>query len=136
MHKRFATAFEYAANNALAEMEPGKYEIQGTDLFLLIQSYETRPLDQGFWEAHRSYIDIQYMLQGTEKMGYAHTGHLTVTEDHLDDRDYQVLEGEGDFLNVKEGCFTIFYPDDAHMPCLAVDQAAPVKKAVFKIRLA
>ncbi|KIL41457.1 hypothetical protein SD70_07430 [Gordoniibacillus kamchatkensis] len=135
MHSGFASAFDFIANNELAAMQPGKYEINGSDLFLLLQNYCTRPLEQGFWEAHRSYIDIQYMLEGTERMGYAHADHLTVTEDHLDEKDYKVLVGNGDFVTVGKGSFAIFYPDDAHMPCLAVTKPEPVMKAVFKVKI-
>lgn len=136
LNEKFALAFDYLSSHNVIEMEPGRYEIQGSELFLLLQSYETRPNDQGFWEAHRSHIDIQVMLQGTERMGVAYARHLTVTEDHLDEKDYKVLVGDGDFVDVKEGCFTIFYPDDAHMPCLSpAGGSQTVKKAVFKVKI-
>ncbi|MCR8631690.1 YhcH/YjgK/YiaL family protein [Paenibacillus radicis (ex Xue et al. 2023)] len=136
LNGKFAAAFQYLQEHALDGMDPGKYEIQGSELFLMIQSYDTRRQEEGFWEAHRSYIDIQIMLEGTERMGYAYAGHLTTTEDHLDEKDYKVLEGDGGFVDVKEHCFVIFYPDDAHMPCLAAAYgSAPVKKAVFKVKI-
>ncbi|TVY11172.1 YhcH/YjgK/YiaL family protein [Paenibacillus cremeus] len=136
LNEKFAAAFDYLSSHPVAEMPPGKYEIQGSELFLLLQSYETRDHNQGFWEAHRSYIDIQVMLQGTERMGVAYAGHLTTTEDHLEEKDYKVLAGDGDFVDVKEGCFTIFYSDDAHMPCLTpAGGVQTVKKAVFKIKI-
>lgn len=136
LNEKFAAAFDYLASHDVASMEPGKYEIQGSELFMLLQSYETRTPDQGFWEAHRSHIDIQVMLQGTERFGVAYAGFLTTTEDHLDEKDYKVLAGEGDYLDVREGCFTIFYPDDAHMPCLTpAGGSQTVIKAVFKVKL-
>jgi YhcH/YjgK/YiaL family protein len=132
---KIAFALAYLQNKPIAEMEPGTYEIQGKELILLIQHFQSRLLSDGFWEAHRNYTDIQYVIEGTEKMGYAHVGNLSLIEDHLDEKDYKVLEGNGDFLTVNAGSFVIFYPEDAHMPCLAVEQPSPVKKAVFKILL-
>ncbi|WP_165452576.1 YhcH/YjgK/YiaL family protein [Paenibacillus thalictri] len=135
LHEKFAAAFQYLQEQPLDTMKPGKYEIEGDELFLLLQSYPTRPLEQGFWEAHRRYIDIQVMLEGTERMGVAQTGRMTVTEDHLEEKDYKVLTGEGDFLDVRAGCFTIFFPGDAHMPCLAAGSSQQIRKAVFKVKI-
>lgn len=135
LHPGIATALAYLRSRPIAGLAPGRYDIEGDDLFLLIQTYDTRPMEQGFWEAHRRYLDIQYMIAGAERMGCAHADALRVTEDHLEEKDYRVLEGEGNFLTVKEGEFVIFYPHDAHMPCMAVDAPEPVKKAVFKVRL-
>jgi len=36
--------------------------------------YQTKPREQGIWEAHRKYIDVQYMIQGSELMGWASIG--------------------------------------------------------------
>ncbi|TDF99751.1 YhcH/YjgK/YiaL family protein [Paenibacillus piri] len=136
VHDKFAACFEYLNNQEAGQLGPGTYELEGSELFLMIQSYRTRPEEEGFWEAHRSYIDIQVMLEGTERMGYAYAGQLATTEDHLDEKDYRVLAGKGDFVDVRPGSFVIFYPDDAHMPCMATASgSAPVKKAVFKIKL-
>jgi YhcH/YjgK/YiaL family protein len=135
LHPNITYALQYLETNPVADLEPGKYEIQGSDIFLLVQSYDTRSVEESFWEAHSDYTDIQYMIEGTELMGYAHSRSLTITEDHLADKDYMVLEGKGDFMEVREGSFVIFFPEDAHMPCLAVDKPKRIKKAVMKVRL-
>lgn len=131
---RLGEALRYLRTQPIEALEPGKYEISGEDIFLLIQSYETRQPEQGFWEAHNKYTDIQCMLEGEERMGWAHRSRLRQTEDHLAEKDYVVLEGEGDEVLVPAGTFTVFFPEDAHMPCMAAGQPAYVKKAVFKVR--
>lgn len=135
LHPNIDYALQYLQTHPIVDMAPGKYEIKGEDIFLLIQTYDTRSLDEGFWEAHRTYTDIQYIIEGSELMGVAHIENLKLTEDHLDEKDYVVLEGDGNFLKVEQGIFVVFYPHDAHMPCLFVDQPAQVKKAVMKVRI-
>jgi beta-galactosidase beta subunit len=57
--QRFAKAFHFLQTADLENAEPGRVDIDGDQIFALIQEYNTKPLAQGFWEAHRKYIDIQ-----------------------------------------------------------------------------
>lgn len=135
LDERLAHALQYLTMNPVAEWKPGRYDIQGDNMFLLVQAYDTRTPEQGSWEAHRQYVDVQYMVEGSENMGYAPVESLRVIEDYREDKDYIKFEGAGHFFNVREGAFTVFFPQDAHMPCMAVDKPRPVKKAVMKIRI-
>lgn len=135
IHPKLGEALDYLRTQPLASMEPGKYDIQGEDMFLLLQSYDTRPAEEGFWEAHRIYTDVQYMVRGAEKMGYAHVDSLTLVEDRLADNDYAVFTGQGNEVTVREGEFVVFFPHDAHMPCLAAGEPERIRKAVIKVRL-
>jgi len=131
---KLKAALNYLQSNPLNDWEPGRYDIDGSDMFLLLQQYETREAEDSFWEAHQNYIDVQYMLQGSENMGFAHANRLTVKKPYDPVKDFVVLEGEGDTVTVHEGSFAIFYPQDAHMPCLSCGKPEMVKKAVIKVR--
>ncbi|QJD86849.1 YhcH/YjgK/YiaL family protein [Cohnella herbarum] len=133
MHAKLRTAFDYLLNHPVIDWEPGRYEIEGSDMFLLLQHYETREAKDGFWEAHRKYIDVQYMLQGGESMGFTHVDRLNVKEPYDPTKDFVMLEGEGDTVTVHEGCFVVFFPQDAHMPCLSCGEPKWIKKAVIKV---
>lgn len=135
IHPRFARAFRYLREASLMAMEPGRYEIDGDDLFLLLQEYETKPEEGQFWEAHERYIDIQYMVRGAERMGYANVRTLRRTKDFLAEKDYMVLEGSGHSFVVQEGAFALFFPQDAHMPCLYDTKPERIRKAVLKIKV-
>ena len=117
-----------------AQAPVGRREIAGEQVFALIQEYESKPLSQGAWEAHRKYADIQYVAAGVEQLGYAHVDALRQGE-YDAERDFLPLEGEGQLLRLPAGCFAILMPQDAHMPGMAVDQPAPVKKVVVKVRI-
>jgi len=132
---RIKRAFDYIRQTDLAAIEVGKYEIEGKHLYVVVQEYTTKPLDQGRWEAHRRYIDLQYMVRGTERIGCVHLSRLTSGE-YDADKDFMALSGQGDFLTLKQGGFMLLLPEDAHMPGIAMGSPIHVRKAVVKIEVA
>jgi YhcH/YjgK/YiaL family protein len=135
MHPRMADAFRYLQKTDFSKIEPGRYEIDGTDLFALIQQYDPKIREKGRWEAHRKYIDVQYVLSGSELFGYAPLERLnSVAYDEA--KDFHELKGDGDFLQVPAETFLILFPQDAHMPGIAGPASRFVKKIVVKILLA
>ena len=134
MHPRMADAFRYLQKTDFSKIEPGRYEIDGADLFALIQLYDPKLKEKARWEAHRKYIDVQYVLSGSELFGYAPLERLnSVAYDEA--KDFHELKGDGDFLHVPAGTFLILFPQDAHMPGISGTGSQPVKKIVVKILL-
>ena len=129
--------FEFILNNDLSKFENGKYEIDGENLFISIQDYNTKPLNEGKFEAHKKYADIQYIIKGQERLGYKNVEELTPIGDYDNDADITFFEpsGQYEFVYAKENDFIIFMPEDAHMPCVAIDKPEYVKKAVVKVLL-
>ncbi|MBX3010879.1 MAG: YhcH/YjgK/YiaL family protein [Caldilineaceae bacterium] len=132
---RLQAAFDYLQNTDLENTEPGKVEIDGNRVFALVQEYNTKPRAQGFWEAHRQYLDVQYVAKGVEHMGFANLEQLTAGA-YDAAKDYVPAEGAGSFVLLPAGMFTIFMPQDAHMPGIAVNEPQPVKKVVVKVVIA
>lgn len=126
-------ALNYLEENELKDKEPGKYTIDGDDIYVLISEYKTKSKEEANWEAHRKYIDIQYVISGTEKMGYTNVENITTTIEYSDENDIFFGEGNGDFVTVNQGNFIIFMPQDAHMPSITEDKKQEVRKAVIKI---
>ncbi|MGE0609186.1 MAG: YhcH/YjgK/YiaL family protein, partial [Pirellulales bacterium] len=103
-------------------------------LFALVQDNTTKPREHGVWEAHRKYIDVQFVASGTEEMGHANIHGLTVKQPYDEPRDVALFTGGGSYVVVPAGCFTIFFPEDGHIPGLALgNQPAPVRKVVVKV---
>ena len=135
MHPRMKDAFRYLQKTDFSKIEPGRYEIDGADLFVLIQHYDPKLREKARWEAHRKYIDVQYVLSGSELFGYAPLERLSsVAYDEA--KDFHELKGNGDFLQAPAGTFLILFPQDAHMPGIAGPASQFVKKIVVKILLA
>lgn len=132
---------KYVRDTNFDELENGIHEIEEGKIYANIQEYDTKPLEEGKYEAHRQYVDIQFMIRGEEKMG---TGNIDVFDDatqYDEEKDvvFLNLKPEKDdqvrLLHVREREFAVFYPQDAHMPCIAVDSPAPVRKVIVKIKL-
>jgi len=131
---RFERALRWLAATDLAAAAPDRYALEGEDVFALVQEYQSKGADQGFWEAHRKYADVQYMVSGTEDIGYAPTAAMAAGS-YDEGRDFLKLEGEGTFLEMPAGYFMVLFPQDAHMPGMALGSPSLVKKAVVKVRL-
>lgn len=67
---RFESGFNFLRENDLREFPEGKHEIEGNDVYVIISSYTTKSPEESSPEAHKVYADIQYMLKGTENIGY------------------------------------------------------------------
>ena len=132
LNPKLRRAFDYIQQADVSTMSVGKHVIDGEDIYALVQEYDTRPQEEGAWEAHRRYIDLQYVIRGVEQFGYAHIGNLAPGE-YDAAKDWLPLFGEGDFFRLQEGYFAIFMPEDAHMPGLAAGSRMAVKKLVVKI---
>lgn len=130
---RIASGLRYLEKTDFSLLEPGKYELDGSKLFALVQRYESKPRETGKWEAHRKYIDIQFIAQGIECMGYANIDGLTVTQPYSDKDDCLLFDGKGNILTAAAGNFLLFAPQDAHMPGLALTAPQPVTKVVVKV---
>jgi biofilm protein TabA len=132
LHPRLKKGLDYLLENDLHALAAGTYEIEDDKVFVIIQEYETKLSEQCRWESHYRYSDIQYIIQGEEKMGYTNTENTQVVEANKD-KDLMFLEGNGDLFLVKEGSFAIFTPQDAHRPCICTNQPQYIKKAVVKV---
>jgi YhcH/YjgK/YiaL family protein len=131
---RIAQGLQFLADTDLASLAPGKHEIDGNRLFALVSDYTPKPPAEGRWEAHRRYLDLQYVVSGVERMGVAPTSRMTET-DYQADRDLAWLEGEGDLLTFGAGQFMILWPGDAHMPGIDAGVPGTVRKVVVKIAI-
>jgi len=134
-HPRLEQAAQFIANEEWKTLAPGKYEIDGDNIFAIVQQYETKPREQGFWEAHERYMDIQFVAEGEENFGYAPIGEAVVTRPYDSDSDYAIFDATGDFFLLKEGHFILAAPQDVHMPGMAIDTPQPVKKIVIKVKV-
>ena len=134
-HTGFKAAFDFLRNVDLQSLAQGRTEIDGNRLFALTQSYETRPVDDGKLEAHRKYIDIQFIVSGEEHIGYAPLGGQPETTPFDTEKDIGFYHGDASFVKLSAGMFAIFFPHDAHLPGRHLVTSSQVKKVVLKVML-
>lgn len=137
LHKRFRKAFAVLADPAIAQKPDGRYPVDGDDLYYIVQHYTTKPIDQGRFESHKKYIDIQALIAGQEILGWSPINGLEVVEPYDEAKDIMFYR-VGTILaqtRLEPGLFCLLYPHDAHLPSCQVTCPAAVHKVVFKIRV-
>lgn len=86
-------------------------------------------------EAHRAYLDIHYVISGSEGMGYADVSRLSPITEYDAEGDYLLLSGDVSVVTLREGDFCIVFPEDAHVPALTTKYGDVLKKSVVKVKL-
>ncbi len=136
IHQLAPAAFHYLQNTDLANLAPGQYSIDGDNLFAIVQIYETLDPENEVMESHKKYIDIHYMVKGTELVGHALLKDHTVTKEYDEEKDFMLYSDEPTFFSKLEtGTFMLFYPTDLHMPCLEINGKEFIKKVVIKMKV-
>ena len=78
------------------------------DIFVNITEYETKEKKETYWEAHKKYLDLHFIISGTEKVCIGSLFKMNYV-------DY-------------DSC-------DVHKTGIVCDGKTKVKKAIFKIRI-
>lgn len=124
-------AFGFLDQPGVAELADGKYEINGDYVFAIVERNQGKKAEDAKLEAHRKYIDVQYIVSGEETMGWAPLSDLANSEGYDEARDLEFFTDKPEaFVRVPAGTFAVFLPTDAHMPGLG-DGA--VHKIIVKI---
>lgn len=127
--------FDYAAANDLLSYEKGSHPIDKDELFVNIVEYETTTPENRFWEAHRQYLDLHFMLRGPEQIDVNFIDNMEQKE-FVEKDDFLPLEGDpNSHVILNAGDFLLCYPADAHRTAVQVGAPAAIKKAIFKIRI-
>lgn len=120
------------------KLADGTYEIDGKRVFAMIQSYRTKQQTQEMmFEAHKKYIDLQYIVNGIEKIRWAKLDKVDLVEERYSSGgDIAFYEGDAMFdFTLAKGTFLLLYPEDAHLPGLSAQKDINVRKIVFKIQV-
>jgi biofilm protein TabA len=129
----FAEAMKFLYENRNGGLTQDRYEISN-DAYALVKRYASKPAENCKYEAHRDYIDVQYVVSGDEYMGWAPKDTMTI-DTYIEEKDQFRLSGKGEMVPLHAGQFMILFPSDAHMPCVVYNQSAPVEKIILKIRV-
>ena len=132
-------ALEFLRSHDFTTMEDGKYPIHGEDSVAILQRYETREPDSGKPEAHRRYVDVQYIVSGREEMGWCPMSpELKVCDPYDQEKDIVFFDNlipiSG--FELAAGDFAVLYPTDVHRPCGSPEGGPQqVTKVVVKIAI-
>ena len=135
VHPSFAAAFE--ALKAIDENTPDeRITVDGDNIFINLSTYVNKNIDECLYESHKKYIDIQYVLNGAERIDLTDVNNLTATDDRLETDDI-AFYNECEYFStahLSEGIFVVIFPGEAHKPMIAPDgKGIKTRKAVAKI---
>ena len=133
---KIANALQIPRDNKLAEKENGRYNVDGDNLYYLVQRYETKPTEQGKLEAHKKYTDIQFVAAGEELLGFAPLENLETKTPYDEAGDYTFYKVPERITNVnlQTGMFCVLFPQDGHMPGCQLNGPSNVVKVVVKLK--
>lgn len=135
IHPNLDRALECITPEFLDGVGYERTEIRGGDLYVTRFTYETVPDEESFFEAHRRYLDIHIMVDGSERVEIAPPDRLTPFEQNSDN-DFYAYRGEGRYhLTLSPGDFLVVFPNDAHKIKMCVGTPETVTKVVFKVRI-
>ncbi|HCO62198.1 MAG TPA: YhcH/YjgK/YiaL family protein [Clostridiales bacterium] len=134
IHPNLDLALEHITPAFLASLRDNqRVALRGEQVYCTRFTYQTIPQEEGFFEAHRRYLDIHIMLAGGERVDVNRPQALTPTQAQ-EEHDFYAYQGEGwHSVILRPGAFLVVFPEDAHRIKLQVDGPETVSKAVFKI---
>jgi len=135
--ERWDKAFAFLRENDLSSLELKRYDIDGDNVYAPVSEYLTKNEEDARYEAHRAYIDIQYVVSGKELIGVAPLSARVVELEpykEANDIEFFTVSGGENRLATPSRVF-IFFPEDAHRPGLKDAENSPVRKVVVKIRV-
>lgn len=134
MHSQFRKVFELAASKEIQALPPGRHDIDGDSLFVVVVKGNADGHKDDFLEAHRDYIDVQCTVSGKEEIGWKHLSQTSKVKKPYETSDDAVLFAEAPtfWVDAAPGTAVILYPEDAHAP---MQGTGPVHKLVFKVKI-
>lgn len=131
IHALFDEGFQFI--DSLKKKPVGRYE--HGEMFAMVQDGTTASAQDRKIEAHRKYIDIQYMIKGTEVMEWENIKNLQIDVPYDSKKDIEFYKGNGVAVQINPGMFYIVFPEDGHKPCVHRKEATNYRKIVLKINI-
>ena len=122
----------FDAVNALTDYEAKTYPLSDGNRFFVAVGTTKAP---DVAEAHRKYLDIQYIVKGKEVVGWADLNDCRIVGEFSEEKDIGKYEGDFEFININEGICYVAFPEDAHMPGRHLDVPNDFVKVVVKLKV-
>lgn len=136
LEEKFTCAYQWLETTDIVSLAVGSYPVMGDTVVANVQEYTTIPADQGSFETHEKFFDIQYVVSGREQFGICKRDGLKVKE-RIEENDlifYEEPEFSGSVF-LGEGDLIVVAPEDAHKPRCQAGAPCVVKKVVVKVAL-
>lgn len=135
LHPLFAAAFknlrDLAAQNDLPE---GRIDLDGERLFAMVIHGIGKTQNKVRNEAHRRYIDIQFGVEGVDRVGWMPVSECQHPKGYSAEKDVEFYDDiPGTWFELGPNQFVIFFPSDAHAPM--ANTGKTLTKIVIKVEV-
>ena len=132
---RIRQALVFLQETDFSAMQPGRYEVDGENIIAIVDEYHTKDAVTEQLESHKTYIDIQYLLEGEELIGHLLLqDQLPVAPYNPETDEMLFAEHPAFFSRLQPFMFATLYPTDLHMPGITAVTQRRVKKVVMKVK--
>lgn len=131
----FEAAYQLIRKSIENNEEDGNYESEN-GVYYMVLSYDAKKVEEGKFETHIKYIDVQYIVEGIELMQWLPLSRKGQSKGYNPEKDVEFYTDAPDYTDIvaASGEFYIFMPDDVHKPSLRLEnKSAKVKKIVVKV---
>lgn len=138
VHKNFEKAFNFIKKVIIESLPVGSYEIDGKDVYAMVQEYNTKLENEAKNEGHKNYVDIQFVVFGKEMIEVIDISKVNSKVDYNPEKDVQFYFDGVDATKciLCDGEYVILFPHDIHKPGMAIREIqSPVKKVVVKVKV-
>lgn len=136
LEKSVEFAVQYIRDLDKNSLSPGTYRVND-DFYYSVQEYYTKDKKDCITESHRKYLDVQWIVEGEEKMFLSDISKLYLQKEYCEEKDIALWEPIDAMTQIVllPGAYTVLYPENAHMGCVAINGPVKVKKIVGKVRI-
>ena len=126
------------------ELPDGKYiwdQEHPDELFANVQTYQSKNFEDGHFESHKKYADLQYVISGEEFLYVPGASFASLREKvpYSVEKDcalqFLLPEQECSRFLLKPETFVVLFPNEAHAPGIATHHGkTEIRKIVIKIK--
>lgn len=132
-----SSVVQFISQLNIDNIELGKY-ILSDDIYVNIEEYETKAIEDAKFESHDKYIDIQLLLKGVEDIYYTSRTGLNVDIPYSENKDitfYSDFVNKYPSIRLDSSNFMMIFPHEAHAPQVSINNSSQkVLKVVAKIK--
>lgn len=118
----------------ITDWSAGNVQLSGGNK-ILVQETDSKSPEGQRCEAHRKYLDIQYIVEGVDIVGWAPLDTLTLDGEFDTAKDKGMYKGDVTYIRVPAGYCYVAFPEDGHMPNLHFEEPCHIKKLVLKLKV-
>ena len=130
---RLKKALRYISKTDFTQLENGTYDVVKDEIFAIVNRFETVDAKSEKPEVHRKYIDVQYVFEGEEVLGFSIKQSQPIFKEYNAEEDFELFDAELDYVKLEKGMFAIFFPNDLHAPSVHLDKVTSASKVVVKV---